>query len=130
VAISVRIVTPQAIAFEGDAQRVEAPGHEGEIGVLPGHLPYLTLSRPGRLSVTETDGTQTDFIVGAGFAEAGPERVTVLTDLCEAVGSYPSDQAQADLAQAAAALAQAAQGTAAWDTAERNAFLARARLSR
>ena len=129
MSISVRIVTPRAIAFEGDALRVEAPGHEGEFGVLPQHLPYLTLSRPGRLAVTDTDGKQHDFIVGAGFAEAGPERLTILTDLCEAVGSYPSDQAQTDLVQAEAALGKAAQGTAAWDTAERNAFLARARLA-
>ena len=130
MSISVRIVTPRAVAFEGEAQRVEAPGHEGEFGVLPGHIPFLTLSHPGRLTVTEVNGTQHAFIVGAGFAEAGPERVTVLTDLCEEVGAYPAAQAQSDLDAAKAALGQAAQGTAAWDTAERDALLARARLAR
>jgi F-type H+-transporting ATPase subunit epsilon len=117
------------VAFEGEAERVEAPGFDGEFGVLPEHIPFLTLSRPGRLVLTGADGTERAFIIGSGFAEAGAEQITVLVDLCEEVGSYPKADAATDLEQADADLGQAAVGSANWDDAERRSFLARARLS-
>ena len=117
------------MAYEGEADRVEAPGFDGEFGVLPTHIPFLTLSRPGRLVLTESDGAERAFVIGAGFAEAGAEQITVLADLCEEVGSYPKDNAATDLEQADADLGRAAVGSADWDDAERRSFLARARLS-
>jgi F-type H+-transporting ATPase subunit epsilon len=82
MAIHVQIVTPRGIAFTGDVLDVQAPGELGEFGVLPGHIPFLTTLRPGTLALRNSDGVK-KFAIGAGFAEAGPDRVVVLTESCE-----------------------------------------------
>lgn len=82
MALNVQIVTPRGIAFSGSVQDVQAPGELGEFGVLPGHIPFLTTLRPGTLALRNSDGVK-KFTIGAGFAEAGPDRVVVLTESCE-----------------------------------------------
>jgi F-type H+-transporting ATPase subunit epsilon len=47
--IPFRLITPVAVAFEGDAELVIAVGTEGEEGILPSHAPFLTALRPGIL---------------------------------------------------------------------------------
>jgi F-type H+-transporting ATPase subunit epsilon len=82
VSLAVRIVTPRKVAWEGTAQSVQAPGELGEFGVLPKHIPFLTTLRPGPM-VVDTGSSKLKFTVGLGFCEAGPDRVTVLTESCE-----------------------------------------------
>ena len=82
MAVHVQIVTPHGIAFTGEVLDVQAPGELGEFGVLPGHIPFLTTLRPGSLALRGNEGVKT-FAIGAGFAEAGPDRVVVLTESCE-----------------------------------------------
>ncbi len=82
MALDVRIVTPRKVAWEGKAESVRAPGELGEFGVLPKHIPYLTTLRPGPVIVDSGDG-KVRFNVGVGFCEAGPDRVTILTETCE-----------------------------------------------
>jgi F-type H+-transporting ATPase subunit epsilon len=125
--VTVRIVTPRRVAFEGEAQEILAPGYLGEMGVLDGHERYLSVTRPGRLVLTLPEGPRT-FVVGTGFMEVGPDHVTVLTDLCEDGGRVTHEQARKDLEAAEARLLQSAAGTPAWDDAQREADLARARL--
>lgn len=84
MALSVEIVTPRAVAWKGVAVDVQAPGELGEFGVLPQHIPFLTVLRPGLVKVRTAEGLL-KFQVGAGFAEAGPDRVVILADSCEAV---------------------------------------------
>jgi len=81
--LSVEIVTPRGVAWKGQATDVQAPGEMGEFGVLPQHIPFLTTLRPGLLTVRDQEGVK-KYQVGAGFAEAGPDRVVVLTESCEA----------------------------------------------
>lgn len=81
-ALHVEIVTPRKIAWKGEAQDVQAPGELGEFGVLPRHIPFLTVLAPGVVKV-KTDAGLKRFQVGAGFAEAGPDRVVILADTCE-----------------------------------------------
>ena len=47
----IKIVTPSALAYEGNASEVVVPGFEGQYGVLPSHAQILTLSKPGVLSI-------------------------------------------------------------------------------
>ena len=82
--LDVRIVTPRAIAWQGKASDVQAPGELGEFGVLPRHIPFLTTLKAGVVTVRGPEGTK-KFKVGAGFAEAGPDRVVILAETCEAV---------------------------------------------
>ena len=80
--LAVQIVTPRKVAWSGEAADVRAPGSEGEFGVLPGHIPFLTTLKAGIVTVNAAGGTKR-FSTGPGFAEAGPERIVLLVDSCE-----------------------------------------------
>ena len=77
--IALEIVTPKGRALTASVDEVTAPSVNGEFGVLPGHLPLLAALRTG--IVTYRQGGETKrCAVGAGFAEAGPDRLVILTD--------------------------------------------------
>lgn len=125
--LSVQIVTPNAVAWSGIASDVQAPGVLGEFGVFPRHIPYLTVLVPGIATVRTAEGVKR-FVVGEGFAEAGPDRVVLLADTCEDLATVDKAAAQKDLAAAEAEIAQSAYGTIERLLAERKAALARAKL--
>jgi F-type H+-transporting ATPase subunit epsilon len=78
-AIRLEIVTPRGRALLVEVDEVTAPSVEGEFGVLPGHLPLLAALRTG--IVTYRKGSETKrCAVGRGFAEAGPDKLVILTD--------------------------------------------------
>ena len=83
--LNVRIVTPRKIVFEGTAEGVQAPGELGEFGVLPSHIPLVTTLRPGIVVIHGSP--RRTFKVGAGFAEVGPDQVTLLVETCEEADS-------------------------------------------
>jgi F-type H+-transporting ATPase subunit epsilon len=77
--IQLEIVTPKGRALSASVDEVTAPSVNGEFGVLPGHLPLLAALRTGL--VTYRQGNETTRVaVGAGFAEAGPDKLVILTD--------------------------------------------------
>jgi F-type H+-transporting ATPase subunit epsilon len=77
--IQLEIVTPNGAALSASVDEVTAPSVAGEFGVLPGHLPLLSALRTG--IVTYRQGSETKrCAVGAGFAEAGPDKLVILTD--------------------------------------------------
>lgn len=129
MALAVEIVTPRAVAWSGEAQDVQAPGELGEFDVLPRHIQFLTTLRPGLVRVGIGTGERRVFVVGSGFAEAGPDRVTLLVESCEDAASVDKGAAAVDLADAESTLKTALPGSAEQLTALRKAALARARLS-
>src|SRR5215472_9625283 len=77
--VELEIVTPRGRALAASADEVTAPSVEGEFGVLPGHLPLLAAVRTG--IVTYRQGTEwKKCAVGPGFAEAGSNKLLILTD--------------------------------------------------
>jgi len=126
--LSVEIVTPRAIAWSGTASDVQAPGLLGEFGVYPKHIPYLTVLKPGVVKV-RANGQVKAFVVGEGFAEAGPDRVVLLCDSCEALEGVDKDAARRELADAEAVLKVAAHGTPEHTAASKKQVMARAKLS-
>lgn len=77
-----RIITPERVFYEGDAKMVEFNTTEGEIGVLPGHIPMTVVIKPGILTITEEDGTKMAAL-HAGFVEILQDSVTVLAEIVE-----------------------------------------------
>jgi F-type H+-transporting ATPase subunit epsilon len=77
--IALEIVTPKGRALSASVDEVTAPSVEGEFGMLPGHLPLLAALRTGIITYREGGETKR-CAVGTGFAEAGPERLVILTD--------------------------------------------------
>ena len=82
MSIHVEIVTPSQVAHEGDCEMVSAPGLMGEFGVLDMHAQTLAVTQAGVVTM-QSGGQVTKFVVGAGFAEVGPDRLTLLVDQCE-----------------------------------------------
>jgi F-type H+-transporting ATPase subunit epsilon len=72
-------VSPETVLFSGDVDQVDLPGIEGDLGVLPGHAPMVTLLRPGIVTIMR-EGRREPVVVVGGFAEMGPGGLTVLAD--------------------------------------------------
>lgn len=125
--IHVTIVTPETLVFEGEASEVQAPGWEGEFGVLQGHDPFLSLVRAGVVTVQGSGGEQR-FVVGRGFVEAGPNKVTLLVDSCERPDGIDKAAARDALGRAESELLEASAFTAAWEHIEERRELAIARM--
>ncbi len=78
----IRIICPDREFYQGDAEMVEFNTTEGEIGVLPGHIPMTVIVKPGILKITEKDGVK-EAALHAGFAEILPEGITILAEIAE-----------------------------------------------
>ena len=77
-----RIITPDRVFYENRVEMVEFNTTEGEIGVLPGHIPLTVIIKPGVLNITESDGEK-EAALHAGFAEILPNKVTILAEIVE-----------------------------------------------
>jgi F-type H+-transporting ATPase subunit epsilon len=82
------IVTPEKQVVSTEVDEVVIPGLFGEMGILLGHTPYLGLVRYREGQSLER------LAVAEGFAEVGPERVTVLAEQCERPEEIDVDRAQ------------------------------------
>jgi F-type H+-transporting ATPase subunit epsilon len=91
--------------FSQEADFVVAPGVEGDLGVLPRHIPLLTPLRTGEIMV-RNDGQEEFFFVGGGFLEVLPDKVVILADVAERVEDIDEARAEAARKSAQDALAQ------------------------
>ena len=73
------LVAPEQELFSGDVDQVNAPGSEGEFGVLAGHAPFMTALKEGE--VTVIDGAQRRvFRIQGGFADVTAQGLTILAE--------------------------------------------------
>ena len=79
MALTLEIVTPEARVYSSVIDTVVIPTVEGEIGILPGHLPLLTQVADGELRVTK-NGTEQSLIIGDGFAQVDGDKVSILAE--------------------------------------------------
>jgi F-type H+-transporting ATPase subunit epsilon len=73
------LVSPVRELFSGDVKQVDAPGVEGEFGVLPKHAPFMTVLKPGVVRIHEESGVTPVFVRG-GFADVTPAGLTILAE--------------------------------------------------
>jgi F-type H+-transporting ATPase subunit epsilon len=92
------LVSPDKISFSGEVDQVDVPGSEGDFGVLAGHAPLIALIRPGVLTVY-AGGEQTKLVVLGGFAEVGPDGLTVLADVATTLEEVDRAALQAQIAK-------------------------------
>lgn len=91
--LHVTVVTAERTVFDGEAEMVNAPGSEGQLGILPRHAPLLTTLAVGELRVRQ-NGQDEGFFVGGGFLEVNRNVVTVLADDAERASSIDESHAQ------------------------------------
>ena len=79
--LTLTVVTPERSVVERVAcDAVSLPGELGELGILPGHTPLVSLLSVGRVTWTD-GGRKTSVAVRGGFAEVADDSVRVLADL-------------------------------------------------
>lgn len=93
------IVTPQGLVFSKQVDEVTSAGSEGEFGVLPGHMQFITTLQIGMLTA-RIGNEYKFFFVSWGYAEVGPEKVLVLADSAEMSDEIDVDRAKAALERA------------------------------
>lgn len=104
--ITLDIVTPYGHVFTEEVDEVIAAGNEGEFGVLPNHISYLTTLKIGML--TYKKGSESGhFFVNWGYAEVGPEKVTILADSAEKSDEIDVERAREAIKRAEKRLKQA-----------------------
>ena len=101
------LVSPERLLISEDVESVVVPGSEGDFQVLANHAPVLATLRPGLLDVILPGGKERRIYVRGGFAEAGPESLTVLAqtaidsaDLDKAALAQEIQNAEEDVADA------------------------------
>ena len=105
--IKLEIVTPEKAVVSEDVQIVMSPGTEGEFGVLAGHTPFLTSLKLGTINYKNSEGKDAFVFVSGGFAEALPDRVTVLAESAERRRDIDMSRAKAAMDRAEKRLAAA-----------------------
>ncbi len=81
--IKLEIVTPEKVVTQEDVQTVVAPGELGEFGVLVGHTPFLSTLKLGTVRFIDAAGQERNIFISGGFAEALPDKVTILANSAE-----------------------------------------------
>lgn len=104
--IRLEVVTPEKEVVNEMAQIVMAPGSLGEFGVLPGHTPFMTSLKTGGIHYRDESGKDQYVFVSGGFAEALPDKVTVLAESAEKMEDIDPERAQAAMKRAEERLAE------------------------
>ena len=94
--LKLEIVTPDGTAFSDNVDMVTLPGSEGQLGVLPQHIPLMTQIVPGEIIVSK-DGQDRLLAVGEGLVEITGDRVAILTDM--AIAAEKIDEAKVEEAR-------------------------------
>lgn len=76
------IVTPEKLVFTSEAKFVTVPATEGEVGILPEHVPLVSTLKNGEVRVTKEDDSVIHFAVSGGYVQvnSSDDKVIVLAD--------------------------------------------------
>lgn len=76
------VITVERTVLSLDIRSIVLPTVEGQITVLPGHVPLVTMLKPGEL-VARTGADEYFLAISGGFLQVTADNVTVLADACE-----------------------------------------------
>ena len=97
--LTLELVTPEKVAWSAPADFVVLPAFEGEMGVLPGHQPFLVQLVAGEVRVTDK-GAVTRFAVSGGFAEVKGDVISLFAETAEMAGQIDAERAHQALEKA------------------------------
>jgi F-type H+-transporting ATPase subunit epsilon len=103
--VHLEVVTPARVLVSADVDMVVAPGTEGEFGILPGHVAFLSGIVPGELRYT-SGPEKTSMVVTSGFAEVSSNRMSVLVDAAEMVSEIDVERARRAMERASERLSK------------------------
>jgi F-type H+-transporting ATPase subunit epsilon len=102
-ALKLEITTPTGQVYSKDVDMVTLPGQEGEMGILPMHVPLITLLGDGEI-IARRGGEEDHLLVTGGCAEITADRVAILTVFATDVAAIDEQKAEAARARAEARL--------------------------
>ncbi|MEK9629392.1 MAG: F0F1 ATP synthase subunit epsilon [Nitrospinota bacterium] len=125
--LNLSVVTPEKQLVAEEVDQVNAPGTEGDLGILYDHAPILTNLRPGQLSY-EKDGETVAMVVSGGYLEVTDNRVTVLAETGEFLSEIDRERAEKAHAHAEELLTKPGLSEEEFIEAQKKLFRALARL--
>jgi F-type H+-transporting ATPase subunit epsilon len=103
--LRLEIVSPYGQILGEDVDEIGTSGSEGDFGVLPGHVNFITTLKVGML--TYRKGSETKYVfINSGYAEVGPDKVTILADSAELSDDINVERAKASMKRAEERLRQ------------------------
>ena len=96
MSLNVRIITPDKVVWDAEAEELILPSSTGQIGVLTDHAPLLTALDIGVMKL-KSDAGWTSIVLMEGFAEVEDNKVTILCNGAEEGSSIDATTAQAEL---------------------------------
>lgn len=101
-ALTVELVAADRMVWSGEATMVKAKTVDGDIGVLRGHTPVLSLLSEAVIEITAEDGHTVFAVADGGFLSVANDRVSILSERVELSTEVDVDQARAELEDAKA----------------------------
>ena len=111
------VVTPDRLVLSTEAEVVVCPGVEGQFGVLPGHIPFLSALEIGEMYYKSAGKTEY-LAVSGGFAEVTGEKVTIVAESAEVGREIDVERARRAQERAEKRLATAKTAEVDWTRAE------------
>ena len=106
MSILVDIVTPERRLLSEEVDMVTLPGIEGQMGILRGHGPLLTILDIGEIVLHKQNDTR-HIAVGGGVVEVRPDKVTILAESAEQADEIDMQRAEAARERARTSLTEA-----------------------
>lgn len=98
--IKFEIATPERVVYRNEIRQATLPASEGEITVLPNHIPLVTLLKQGVAMIRLLDG-QTEYLaIQGGFVEISVNKIVVLADTAEMASEINPETVAAAQAEA------------------------------
>jgi F-type H+-transporting ATPase subunit epsilon len=109
MSLLVELVSPERVAYTGEARTVICRTTAGDVAFLPGHVPFIGVLATHPVRVLLEGGGEQVIAVHQGFVEVSPPedgrtRVTILSDVCELAETIDAARARAALERAEATL--------------------------
>ncbi|MCQ2491863.1 MAG: ATP synthase F1 subunit epsilon [Lachnospiraceae bacterium] len=105
------IISPDRLFYDGAATMVEYKTTEGEVGVYADHVAMTQIIAPGKLTITEADGTKKEAALISGFVEILADKITILAETVEWPDDIDKERAEAAKKRAEERLAKKDSGS-------------------
>jgi F-type H+-transporting ATPase subunit epsilon len=76
------VVNPERLVYSGEIDMLIAPGIDGQLGILPHHVPLMTILKAGEMDIRKGEES-ISLAISGGFLEVRPDRIIVLADTAE-----------------------------------------------
>ncbi|MFS0555744.1 F0F1 ATP synthase subunit epsilon [Brevibacillus sp. 179-C9.3 HS] len=104
--MTVEVVTPERVVYSGQAEMVIARGLQGEIGIMPNHVPLVTPLKTAPVRIKTEGDKEVKMAVSGGFMEVRGDKVTILAETAEMPGDIDVERAKSAKERAEKRLAE------------------------